>query len=410
MATRRYFKFLVCITLLFFFVSVPFADAKDKIVIGGARPLSGYAAFYEANAFGPIYKMWGEEVNAKGGIFVKEYGRKLPVEFKIYDNKSDIGTMTRLLEKLIVDDKVDFVIPPASTAFLFAAAGVANRYKKIIIGAEGGATTMEKHLANYPYLFMVLAYSNHYQCPVLADVYMEMGVKSAAIIYVDDLHGIEYSSVGVNEFLRRGIDVRMMKGAPMDIKDASLLLKEAKKLDVDALVCFTYPEMGFLITNQLMELGLNFKSVMFGPGANFEIYHKTFGSRVIEGVLGEGAWNEKSSKGAKEWTQRFLKTHPREALDWWGQTVYWAGLEVLQQAIERAGTLDNTKVRDIIAKEKFDTILGKTWFENQLLAKDCYLGQIGQWQNGIFEVIDPGKVRTAKPIYPKPDFPKPAKK
>jgi len=89
--------------------------------------------------------------------------------------------------------------------------------------------------------------------PALAEIYQELGVKSAAIIYVEDLHGIEYSSVGVNEFLRAGIDVRMMKGAPVDMKDASLLLKEAKRLDVDALVCFTYPDVTFLITGQLME-------------------------------------------------------------------------------------------------------------------------------------------------------------
>jgi hypothetical protein len=38
-------------------------------------------------------------------------------------------------------------------------------------------------------------------------------------------------------------------------------------------------------------------------------------------------------------------------------------------------------------------------------------GEIGQWQNGKWEVIDPGKKRTAKPIYPKPEWqPPPPKK
>jgi branched-chain amino acid transport system substrate-binding protein len=198
----------------------------------------------------------------------------------------------------------------------------------------------------------------------------------------------------------------MIKGIPMDAKDASHLLKEAKKLDVDALVCFTYPELDFLITGQLMELGINFKSILFGPGANFEVYRKIYGDKVIEGVMGEGAWNEKSSKAHKAFVKRYLKRYKRETLDWWGHNVYYAGLQVLQQAIERAGTLDQGKIRNIIARGKFKTILGKTYFKNQLLARECYAGQIGQWQNGIFEVIDPGKKRTAKPIYPKPDFPK----
>ncbi|MBN2041694.1 MAG: amino acid ABC transporter substrate-binding protein [Spirochaetes bacterium] len=405
--TCKISKLVTFLVLLLFTVSIPItAHSKDKIVIGAARPLSGYAAFYEANAFGPIYKMWVDEVNAKGGIYVKQYKKKLPIELKIYDNKSDIGTTTRLMEKLILQDKVDFILPPASTAFLFAAAGVANKHKYILIGAEGGATTAEKQLDKMPYLFMVLNYSNHYQCPVLADIYADLGVKSVAIIYVDDLHGIEYQGVGSNEFMSKGIEVKMIKGIPMDAKDASHLLKEAKNLNVDALVSFTYPELDFLITSQLMELGINFKSILFGPGANFEVYRATFGDKVIEGVMGEGAWNEKSSKAHKDFVERYLKRYKRETLDWWGHNVYYAGCQVLEQAIEKAGTLNQKKIRDIIATQKFDTILGKTYFKNQLLARECYAGQIGQWQNGVFEVIDPGKKRTAKPIYPKPDFPK----
>jgi len=57
-----------------------------------------------------------------------------------------------------------------------------------------------------------------------------------------------------------------------------------------------------------------------------------------------------------------------------------------------------------MAKEKFDTALGPFWYD-----KDRYFvnhpGEIGQWQNGVFEVIDPGKKRTAPPLYPKPAWP-----
>jgi hypothetical protein len=37
-----------------------------------------------------------------------------------------------------------------------------------------------------------------------------------------------------------------------------------------------------------------------------------------------------------------------------------------------------------------------------------YAGQIGQWQNGIPQVIDPGDKRTKPPIYPKQPWPMPA--
>jgi branched-chain amino acid transport system substrate-binding protein len=416
MASRKLIKFAISVILSFFFISIPFvAFSKDSIRIGAARPLSGPLAFYEANAFGPLYKMWAKEVNAKGGIYVKEYGKRLPVEMIVYDDKSDMGTMTRLLEKLIVQDKVDFILPPASTAFLFAAAAVTNKHKYVLIGAEGGATSMEELMPNMPYFFGVLNFSDWNQMPVLAEIFQEKGVKTVAMMYIDDLHGLEYRDSSTREFKKAGIKIRMVKGVPPDIKDVSAILKEAKRLNVDAFLSFSYPPLSFTVLSQAMELGINFNAFVIGPGACFEVFQSTFGRKTVEGVMGDGAWNAKSSKAAKDFVNKYLKDNKRETLDWWGHLHYWAGLEIFEQAIVKAGTLNQKKIRDIIATEKFDTVLGQTYFTifgkngGGLLAKECFAGQIGQWQKGVFEVIDPGNKRTAKPIYPKPDWPKPKK-
>jgi len=42
--------------------------------------LSGPLAGGVAIAGGRIYTMWVEEVNKEGGIYVKEYGKKMPIE------------------------------------------------------------------------------------------------------------------------------------------------------------------------------------------------------------------------------------------------------------------------------------------------------------------------------------------
>jgi branched-chain amino acid transport system substrate-binding protein len=407
----KYVKYVVFAMLFALLVAFPLAaHAKDKIVIGASRPLSGPLAFFEANAFGPLYKMWVDQVNAEGGIYVKEYGKKLPVEMLVYDDKSDMGTMTRLLDKLILEDKVDFIFPPTSTAFLFAAAAVANRHGYVLIGAEGGATTLIPMLPTVPNFFMVLQFSDHYQMPALADLLSEAGAKTAAMLWIQDLHGIEYSGVGTTEFDRVGIKTVMSKSAPPDIKDVSSILKEAQKLNADVFCSFTYPDTTFLVVGTAQAIGYNPNAMLLGPGGNFEVYRTIFGDEVIEGTLGEGAWNEKSSKRHKEFLEKYLARNDRSTLDWWGHDVYWCALEVFQQAIEQAGTLDQKVIRDVIANGTFKTILGKTWFENQMLAEDCYAGQIGQWQKGIFEVVAPKKKRTAKFIYPKPAFPAPKPK
>jgi branched-chain amino acid transport system substrate-binding protein len=388
--------------VLSFGVGVTQSTAKDKIRIGQAIALSGPLAGGVAIAGGRIYVMWVEEVNKNGGIYVKEYGKKLPVELIRYDDKSDIGTMTNLLEKLIVQDKVDFVFPPWGTAWLFAAAPIANKYGYILIGGPGGALKLKE--LKLPYFFQVLNFSET-QAPALAGIFKEVGVKSAAVIYRGDLHGIEYGDAMVPFFKEKGIDVKMKKSYPPGIKDLSPLLKEAKSLGVDALCAASYPPGGMLLTGQALELGINFNALFitvtpFSPN----LYRDTFGANAVQGVMGGGAWNAKTSPGAKEFVDKFVARFKVEP-DYWGGLYYWSSLQHFQQAIEKAGTLDQKKIRNIMAKERFDTALGPFWYdENQYFVN--HPGEIGQWQNGVFEVIDPGEKRTAPPLYPKPNWPR----
>jgi branched-chain amino acid transport system substrate-binding protein len=374
--------------------------AKDKIVIGQAAPLSGPLSVSNAVVSAPYYDLWVKDVNADGGIYVKEYGKKLPVELVIYDDKSDIGTMTRLLEKLILEDKVDFILPPWGTASLFAAAPIANKYGYILIGGAGGAEKLKN--LKLPYFFQSLNFSEA-QVPVLADIFEELGVKRVAVINHEDLHGVEYSSMTLPELKRHNIEVVMHKSYPMGIKDLSPLLKQAKSLNADAFVGFSYPDECMLITGQAIELGINFKVFALSVGPAFTFYRNAFGANAVEGVIGGGAWNKKSSPGAKKFAQHYKEIIGEEMGNYWGSIYFYSAMQHFEQAVEKAGTLDQKKIRDVMAKEKFDTALGQFWYDDRQIAVN-HPGEIGQWQKGVFEVIDPGKKRTAAPIA-KPDWP-----
>ncbi len=262
------------------------APVKDKIIIGMSRPLSGWNAQIGDSAFRPIYETWVPMVNAEGGINVG--GKKLPIELKIYDDKSDIGTMTRLTEKLILEDKVDFLWPASGTAFLFAQAPIANKYGYVLPTAEGGATSLRDIMPSLPYVFVNLSFSDWYEIPVLAEVLKEHGAKTAYVVYIADLHGIEYAGVAGIELPNRGVEILRSKSVPPDIKDMSAIIKEAKSLNVDAFLIFGYPDQNLLATGQSIELGFNPKFFLTGPGANFGFYHDAFGP-AVEGVSA-GLW------------------------------------------------------------------------------------------------------------------------
>jgi branched-chain amino acid transport system substrate-binding protein len=391
----------------------PTPVAKDKIVVGMSRPLSGPLAVIGDSAFRPIYETWVPEVNKQGGVYVAEYGKKLPIELKIYDDKSDVGTMTRLTEKLILEDKVDFLWPACGTSFIFGQAPIANKYGYVLVTAEGGATTLRDSMYALPNLFVSLSFSDWYQVPVLADLLAAKGAKTAYIVYIADLHGIEYSGVAGTEFARVGIKVVGNVAVPGDLKDWAPVINDAKASGADVFFCECYPDGVLNATGTSIALGYNPKAWLGGPGANFGFYHTAFGP-TVEGVLCWATWNEKSGPAFKTLADKLYTGKPEDINDWWGQCLYWASVDIWKAAIEKAGTLNQKKIRDVLATEHLNTVLGDTWFTmfgdgGGFLAKECHPGEVGQWINGKCEVVG-GKITTASFVYPKPPFPAPAPK
>jgi len=416
---KKVFKYsipmTICLILILTSVLVSGCGAegttKTEIVIGASRDVNGPNAIFQAVGFAPIYKMWVEEVNAAGGIDVG--GKKLPVRLIEYDDSSDPAVCVRNLEKLCTEDNVDFLFGPTGTAMLFAASPIANKYNRIMICGEGGATTLEPKLPGLPYVFSVLNYSNHFQIPMFADICNEVGAKTAYIMYMSDLHGAEYNLTAQSEFVQKGITVVGTTSIPISITDMDPIIKEAKALNPDIFCAFVYPNQNILFMQTAIALNFSPKIVLLGPGGNFQFFSFMFGD-AIQGVMAEGAWNSKSSTQAGAFAEKLTATVGAGNEDWWGAIVYYASLQFLKQAIEKAGTLDNVKVRDVMSKEKFETVIGPMWWDcadngkgGGLLPQACYAGQIGQWQSGIFEVIDVGSKRTAAPIYPKPPWPAP---
>jgi ABC-type branched-subunit amino acid transport system substrate-binding protein len=405
------------VTVPLFSACGPALPEKDKIVVGMSRPLTGPLAIIGDSAFRPIYETWVPMVNADGGIFLSAYNKKLPIETIIYDDKSDVGTMTRLTEKLILEDKVDFLWPACGSAFVYAQGPIANKYKYVLITAEGGATDTKEKLPDLPYLFVSLAFSDWYQMPVYADMLKAVGAKTAYMIYIGDVFGIEYSGVTEKEFGRVGIDIVKSTSVPPDLKDFAPVIQDAMASNADVFLCMGYPDQVLPATGTSIALNYNPKAWVGGPGANFGFYHTAFGP-MVEGITTFACANRETSPALKDMYDILYTGKPEDINDWWGHPYYWASLDIWKSALEKVGKVDQKALRDTIAKEKLDTCLGPTWFTifgggGGLLAKECHPGEIGQWINGKMEIVGagdwPAGKTTASYVYPKPAWPAPAK-
>lgn len=395
--------FSILLTVFIILTCTGYPQAKDKIRIGNAICLSGPLGPPAMTTQIAPYDMWVKEVNAKGGIFVKEFGKKLPVEVIRYDDKTEIGTTVKLVEKLILDDKVDLLLPPYSTAMNFAIAPIVTKYEYPVLGVTVDSMKIKEMAHTIPYFFVHLN-----QPPVKAasiiPLLKDLGVKTAAVIHHTDLHGIEFAGYVTPQLSVNDIDVVMYKSYPMGAKDLSPLLKQIKAADVDALLAFTYPAETFLITQQAKAIGLNPKLFYMSIGTAFAAYRETFGARMIEGVMGTGAWNPKVPyPGAKEFWERMVQFVGPAKVDWYGNAFVYSSVQVLEQAIEKAGTLDRKKIRQVLASETFNTVIGPVKYVDQINVQSP--GEVGQWQNGAYEIVAAKEKRTAQPIYPKPPWP-----
>jgi branched-chain amino acid transport system substrate-binding protein len=404
--TVKYLKFTACLTLLMVFIlpCMGYPQTKDKIRLGQAIALSGvYAMGAKTTQIAP-YDMWAKEVNAKGGIYVKQYGKKLPVEIIRYDDKSDVGTCVKLVEKLILDDKVDLLLGPWGTANYFAIAPIVTKYKYPVIGPTVDSLKLMEMADQIPYLFVILNQPGE-KSVAMVNLAKELGVKTLVAAHHQDLHGIEYASGVVPALAGAGVEVLQYKSFPLGAKDLSPLLKEMKAANPDAAFFFCYPPETFLITKQAIEVGFNPKLFYCTIGVAFSPYRDAFGANVVEGVMGAGAWNPKVPyPGAKEFWDRMTAFSGPGGTDWYGNAWSYSAMQVLEQAIEKAGTLDRKKIRDVIASSTFPTVIGPVKFVKQFNVQSP--GEVGQWQKGSFEIVAAKEKRTAQPVYPKPPWPK----
>ena len=336
----------------------------------------------------PNYLLWAEQVNAAGGLDVK--GVKRPIELISSDDRSDVETCVRTYEKMMGSDKLDLVLAPWGSNANFAVAPLANRFGYPFLAP----TALSKKLIEMklPYFFLLLQQPQP-MTNALVDMFKANGVKTLAVIYVDDLFGLEnYAALKV-ALQGSGIQLIEEKSYPSGVKDLSPVLRAIKDKNPDAFVGFTYPPDTILASKQAKEVGFNPKFFYASVGTAFQLYRNVMTPAGAEGVMGMGSWNAKTSPGAKAYFDAHTKKFTGKEPDRWASGHTWAGLEILTAGVKKVG-LDRKALRDYIANTSHKTIIGDVKFSGS--ENITTPGTVSQWQNGEFEVVWPTTLATAK--------------
>jgi branched-chain amino acid transport system substrate-binding protein len=380
------------------------ADPPKSIKVGYAISLSGVNAQGAAVTTLPAYKLWVDDVNKKGGLMVKEFGKRIPLEVVEYDDTSNAETAVRLSEKLMSQDKVDFVLPPWSTGFNLAVAPVYARYGYPQLAVTANANDETDLVKQMPTLFFFLDQPANFGgalVGILGKLKADNKINNKiAMFSVADQFGAEASS-GVAPVLKQGgFDLVVMKSYPLGASDLTNEIKEAKASGADTFIAYSYPPDTFMLTGTAIAQGFNPKIYYTAVGTAFAEFGGAFKDKV-QGVMGIGGWDP-SLPGAADYAKRQTAV-TGHAPDGWASPVTYASLQVLEQAIEKAGTIDRKKVLDTIVNGgPWPTVVGSVDLKNHIRGKQW---GVGQWQNGQFVGVSPADLAGAKPIvFPKPNW------
>ncbi len=336
----------------------------------------------------PNYLLWAEQVNAAGGLDVK--GTRRPIELLSVDDRSDIETCVRSYQKLMGSDKVDLILPPWGSNANFAVAPLAQRFGYPMLAP----TALSRKLIdmNLSFFFSILQQPDR-MMGALVDMLVANNVKTIAIVYMDDLFGLENFAALNNALKKTPIQVVERKSYPLGVKDLSPVLRGIKEQNPDAFIGITYPPDTILASKQAKEVGFNPKFFYASVGTAFQLYKNVITPAGAEGVLGMGSWNSKTSAGAKAYFDAHTRKFGGKEPDRWASGHCWAALEILQAGVARAG-LDRKALREFIANTAHKTIVGDIRFTGS--ENTATPGSVGQWQNGEFEVVWPASMATAK--------------
>jgi branched-chain amino acid transport system substrate-binding protein len=330
----------------------------------------------------PPYQLWASEVNARGGLKLKDGRRK--IEIIEYDDRTQPPEAIKAVERLATIDKVDWIGGNYATGFNLATAPTFDKYKYPQITVACITDQAPALVKKYPNFFMFNASTTNYAKTAIGVLKKlkdsgQIGNK-IAVVNVGDDFGIELANAGRPLFKEAGFDIVYDKSYPLGTQDYAPVIKAAKSANPDAFVAWSYPPDTFGLADQARIENLSVKAYYCAIGCAFAGFSLKNGA-AAENVLGVGGVVDTPEIRA------FYKRHKEVTkvdADYGGSPVYYAMLQMLTETIETIGSTDRMAIADHIRKNKFKTLVGELSLPGQTLDK---VNTVGQWQNGFFNAV-----------------------
>ncbi len=376
----------------------PTGPAPASIKVGAVVPITGrYAAGGEQIKNG--YELAVEDVNTAGGVRVKENGVKIPLELRLRDDESDATKTVQRLETLASSDQVLAYLGGFGSDLHAAAAAIADKNKTPYLGVA--FALQQVHDRGLKYLFSPFPKS-----PSIADSTFDImdslspKPTKVAIFAEKTDWGAEIKALWKTEAQKRGYQVVADEEYAPGSKDFASMILNAKTAGAEAVLALPTPPDGIAIVKQMKELDFTPTFGYFVRAADTLGWSQAL-MKDGDGFLLAPGWSpDLKFPGNAELKQRHQAKYNKSAEAVTGAA--YTSVQILANAIERAGKLDRDAIRDGIAATDMMTVMGPVSFNADGTGK--VVPVTNQWQDGKQVLVWPKDQAVAPVAYPAKPF------
>src|SRR2546428_175245 len=377
---------------------------RSTIVFGAAGSLTGSQS-KEGGLTKQGHDLWPDWIKARGGIVVNKV--KHPVDIKYEDDQSNANLSAPLVQKLITDEKANFILGPYGSAATASDAIVAERNSIPMVEANGAAQSIFSK--GYKFTFGVLSPANKYLTGVI-DMAATLSPKptTIAMLTANDNFSVEVAKAVEDYAPTKGMQVVFTKQYPAAAPDVSGLISQAKQKNPDIVMNSGHLAESIAINKAAKQLGLDAKIFAYSVGPSTPDFISALGADanyVYDGsqwtpqVKYKPTFYLSVADYVKAYKAKFSSSEDPD----YHVAESTAACLAFQKAIENAGVLDPSKVRDALASLDVMTFFGQIKFDSRGINtfKPMVVEQI---QNGTHYTVYPADVANGSPKYPTPPW------
>src|ERR1700690_4660599 len=235
-------------------------------------------------------KLWVDQKNAEGGVFLKAFNKKIPIKLIAYDDQSNTATAATLYNQLITQDKVDILVSDSGSVLTSVAVPIAREHKMLLIDQTGtGAAFFTK---DNPYIVLMSDPVSSIWPKYIADFLTQdgpkLGIKRIALLYsTNDFTGTQANAVrGFIQAAKAPVEIVYDQGVPTNTSSYTVIINNIRAANPDAVVALGYPNNDISYLRNLQDSGVKFKwQFNIYPGLETEHLKKTVGVNGLEYVF-----------------------------------------------------------------------------------------------------------------------------